>query len=153
MHSTATKNQQSPIVQPCIGLLVSISEEGVPLVSFAGNVGELPCACRVATALTPAALGRSVLLLPDPRDGHPVIVGVVQDFVEQPSVLTTSSTVTVSMDNDEELSFVATRRISLRCGKASITLDADGNVDIRGQYLLSRAARQNKIKGASISFN
>ncbi|WP_166873289.1 DUF2345 domain-containing protein [Massilia mucilaginosa] len=58
----------------------------------------------------------------------------------------------VSAD-DGEIVLVAHRRMTLMCGAASITLDAQGNIEIRGKHILSRAAGQNRVKGASVSLN
>ena len=55
--------------------------------------------------------------------------------------------------SEEEVVLTATRKLTLQCGAASISLDLDGNIEIRGENLLSRASRQNRIKGSSISLN
>jgi uncharacterized protein (DUF2345 family) len=53
----------------------------------------------------------------------------------------------------DELVISSNKQITLRCGKASITLKADGQIEIRGTDLTSRAAGQNLVRGASISLN
>lgn len=53
----------------------------------------------------------------------------------------------------DTLSFDAERSITLRCGKSSIQLLADGNVLIRGSYVLSRASGTNRIRGGNIQIN
>ena len=47
----------------------------------------------------------------------------------------------------------AEREIQLCCGKASVTLRADGKVIVRGSDLLSRASGANRIKGATVRLN
>lgn len=42
---------------------------------------------------------------------------------------------------------------TLRCGKASITLSADGRVTIRGTDILTRAEGANRVQGASVQLN
>ena len=49
--------------------------------------------------------------------------------------------------------FEAEHQITLRCGKASIQLQADGSVLIRGQYVLSRASGTNRIRGGNVQIN
>jgi hypothetical protein len=44
-------------------------------------------------------------------------------------------------------------QVTLRCGKASITLTAAGKVLIRGAYVSSRSTGVNRIKGGSVQIN
>ncbi|MBU6260461.1 MAG: hypothetical protein KGL18_10760 [Burkholderiales bacterium] len=53
----------------------------------------------------------------------------------------------------EELLFEASRRITLRCGKSSITLYPNGKIALRGQYILSDAEGVNRIVGGQIDLN
>lgn len=55
--------------------------------------------------------------------------------------------------NGEKLALSAQQSITLRCGKASLTMKADGTIEIRGTELLSRSSGQNAIRGASVSLN
>ena len=150
--ATICASTASPITQTCFGVLVAFTEDGVPLVSFAQNTSDEAQPCRFATPLTRAALGRNVLLMPDPVTGAPVITGVVHDRIEAAPAVQADSTYKMVVDG-EELTIVATKKLSLVCGKASVTLDCEGIVDIRGMDISSRAARQNRLKGASVSVN
>ena len=47
----------------------------------------------------------------------------------------------------------ADREITLRCGKASITLTGAGKLLLHGAYLLSRSLGVNRIKGGSVQIN
>jgi uncharacterized protein involved in type VI secretion and phage assembly len=51
------------------------------------------------------------------------------------------------------LRLTAKERIELRVGKASIVMEADGHITIRGTDLVSHAARSNRIRGGSINLN
>lgn len=53
----------------------------------------------------------------------------------------------------ERLVLEAEKEIVLRCGKSSITLTADGRVNVKGKQLLSRADGQNRVQGASVQLN
>ena len=51
----------------------------------------------------------------------------------------------VTIDSEKE--------IALTCGKSSIVLKRDGTVVIKGIRVTSRAAKTNRIKGASVNIN
>jgi hypothetical protein len=53
----------------------------------------------------------------------------------------------------EELIFEAGRRITLRCGKSSITLYPNGKIVLRGEYILSDAEGINRIAGSQVELN
>lgn len=53
----------------------------------------------------------------------------------------------------ESLLLEADREVVIRCGKASITLTADGKIIIKGANLLSTSSGQHRIRGASVSIN
>jgi hypothetical protein len=54
---------------------------------------------------------------------------------------------------DDELVFEAKQRITLRCGKSSITLYPNGKIALRGEYILSDAEGINRIAGGQIELN
>ena len=43
--------------------------------------------------------------------------------------------------------------VTLRCGKASITLTADGQILLRGAYINSHSSGTQRIKGAAVRIN
>lgn len=47
----------------------------------------------------------------------------------------------------------AQKSLELQCGRAKITLHADGRIELHGDYLLSRSRGPLKLKGASIDIN
>jgi hypothetical protein len=47
----------------------------------------------------------------------------------------------------------AKHELVLRCGRASITLDSDGKVTIRGTQVVSHASGVNLIRGGSVQLN
>ena len=85
---------------------------------------------------------------------HPVILGVIQDQKNQDheAVFSSDKLVHAQIDN-ERVEIAAEREIILRCGDASITLTRAGKVIIKGNYIISRSAGYNKIKGAAIELN
>lgn len=54
---------------------------------------------------------------------------------------------------DDELVLTAKHRLTLRCGKSSITLYANGKIVLRGEYILSDAEGTNRINGGRIELN
>jgi len=53
----------------------------------------------------------------------------------------------------ERVRLTAQREIVLRCGKASITLTAEGRILLKGVELVSSASGPNRIKGSSVKIN
>ena len=53
----------------------------------------------------------------------------------------------------DELNLTAQQRITLNCGKSSITLYPNGKVVIKGDYILSDAEGVNRISGGRIEVN
>jgi hypothetical protein len=47
----------------------------------------------------------------------------------------------------------AKKRIDLKCGKSSIVMRRDGKLVVKGVDVVSRAKRNNKIKGGSVNIN
>jgi hypothetical protein len=44
-------------------------------------------------------------------------------------------------------------RLELRCGKATIIMEKDGHITIRGTYVTSHASAANRIRGGSVNLN
>lgn len=140
-----------------IGRLAGFDAGGAPLVQAGGRPA---IAALTLVELRQEHLGARVALQFEGAGlGSPVVMGIVRaprakgDRAggEAPPALS-GTPLQVSAD-DEDIVLVAHRRITLVCGAASITLDAQGNIEIRGKHILSRAAGQNRIKGASVSLN
>jgi hypothetical protein len=53
----------------------------------------------------------------------------------------------------DELNFNAREKITLRCGKSSITLHANGKIVLKGEYILTDAEGINRIAGGHIELN
>ena len=114
--------------------------------------GEL-VAARSTVALRRAMAGRTVLVLHECDDWtRPIIVGVLQDALVPEPAPRAALLFEVQAD-EERLSIQAEREIVLRCGDASITLTRAGKIIIKGNYILSRSAGYNRIKGAAVDIN
>lgn len=129
-----------------IGRLVGSSSTGEPLVDFPGNPTVTPMPARAATAWAIADIGSDVaLVFEGGRATSPIILGVIRSAMS-------GHAVELSADG-QKLLLTAGREIELRCGKASIILTSAGKVLIRGEYVLSRSAGVNRVKGAAVEIN
>lgn len=119
--------------------VTGIDAEGRPLVA---RTGAEPEPALSLVPVTPDLVGRAAAVLP--FDGGTVrllLIGLLQP----PALL-------VEADGARQV-IVARDTLTLRCGKASITLEASGRVTIRGTDLLSRAEGANRVQGASVQLN
>jgi Domain of unknown function (DUF6484) len=144
-----------PAPATIVGRLVGFTAAGVPLVALPGGANSEPLAADTTVALTPGQIGSQVVLCfagGDQRQS--IILGcLVAPVVPQTEATAAAATKPVYELNDRRLEFTAQDEIVLRCGKASITLTQAGKVLIRGEYLLSRSAGVNRIKGGSVQIN
>lgn len=102
-------------------------------------LGETPLLALSLIPLPPSAVGQVAAVTM--MDDQPLILGLIQP-----------PTPVIEADGDK-LVFEARREITLRCGKASIHLAADGRVTIRGTEILSRSDGPNRLQGASVQLN
>lgn len=125
---------------------------GYPLVEFDGAPDDRPLRARSTVLLTPAEIGREVVVVFERGDvSRPLVMGLVQ----MPATVDAGATVpqvTVQRDG-ERLVLSAEREIVLQCGKASIVLTRAGKVLIRGAYISSRSSGVNRVKGGSVQIN
>lgn len=56
-------------------------------------------------------------------------------------------------DVQDEINLVSDKKITLRCGKSSITLYPDGKVMIKGEYIFTDAEGTNRIAGGRVELN
>lgn len=135
------------------GYLHGFDIEDQPLVSGLAQVPGEVVAARTTLALGPRMIGATVVMLFDQGDPRrPIIVGVLQPGGPQAEAAGNPRQLSIQAD-DERYVVSAEREIVLRCGDASITLTRAGKVIIKGNYILSRSAGYNKIKGAAIDIN
>ena len=125
-----------------IGVLMGFGA-GVPLVVFAGNAREAAVPARSLVALGSDAVGAQVaLLFEDGSPARPLIIGRIVDPARRPAG---GAGERVEIGSDE--------RIELRCGAASIVLDSDGRITIRGRTVTSQASGINRMRGAAVHLN
>ena len=91
------------------------------------------------------ALGARVLVLqPAPGEEFGIVLGLVSPY-HAPRVEVQAVPATLEL--------VAQQQLQLSCGESSIELHADGRVIVKGQDILSRARRTQKIRGGTVHIN
>ncbi|ODT06058.1 MAG: hypothetical protein ABS58_13155 [Mesorhizobium sp. SCN 65-20] len=129
-----------------IGIFLGFDEEA-PLVVFPGNARETAVRARSLTVLSSDMIGAEVaLLFEDGNVSRPLIVGRI---VEP----TRKATVPQVIRDGDLVRVVAEERLELRCGKATIIMEKDGHITIRGTYVTSHASAANRIRGGSVNLN
>ncbi|MDG4874033.1 DUF6484 domain-containing protein [Mesorhizobium sp. WSM4935] len=129
-----------------IGLFLGF-DEGGPLVVFPGNPRETAVAARSLAELTSDMIGAEVALLFQDGDlGRPLIVGRIIDPQQR-------SNIPHIIRDGEQMRITANERLELRCGKATIVMEKDGHITIRGTYVTSHASAANRIRGGSVNLN
>ena len=129
-----------------IGLLLGFDGDA-PLVVFPGNLQDHAIRARSLARLGASDTGCEVaLLFEDGARDRPLIVGRIVEPVRD-------QTASMVIRDGECLNLTARERIELRVGKASIVLEKDGHITIRGTYLVSHASASNRIRGGSVNLN
>jgi hypothetical protein len=128
-----------------IGVFLGFGEDS-PLVVFPGNPKETAIPARSLAELTSDMIGAEVALLFQEGDpARPLIVGRIVDPARKTQVQI--------VRDGEKVRIVGDERIELRCGKATIIMEKDGRITIRGTYVTSHASATNRIRGGSVNLN
>jgi hypothetical protein len=163
-----------------IGRLEAIDEAGSALVSLPHMPLFQQRIALTTIPILPQHIGRQVaLMFTQGADPKPIITGLIYSPLQQvlESMLTnaekgedldelvfaeplvksakaTQSSAENSIYIDgKQLVLEGQEEVVLRCGEASITLNQNGKISIRGKYLLSRATGVNRILGGSVQVN
>lgn len=133
-----------------IGLVMDFDTDGRPLVVFADNPDDTAIPARATVPLSRDDLGCEVALMFEAGNPErPIVIGRMLRPAEP-----APERAEVEIDGKpESLDLTAQKKIVLRCGKASITLTAEGKVLIKGAYVSSRSTGANRIKGGSVHIN
>lgn len=135
-----------------IGIFLSINESGDPLVAFPGNPQETAIPARSTTSLDKDDVGKEIALLFEGGNPlQPLIIGKIH-YADSSKLPQNTEQTSAELDG-EHIVLSAKQTITLKCGKASITLTKAGKIILRGAYLLSRSSGVNRIKGGSVQIN
>lgn len=128
-----------------IGLFLGFDDEA-PLVVFPGNVSQTAVRARSLSEMSSDMIGSEVALLFEDGDvGRPLIVGRIVEPTRKPRAQV--------IRDGKEVRILGEERIELRCGKATIIMEKDGHITIRGTYVTSHASAANRIRGGSVNLN
>lgn len=128
-----------------IGVFLGFDDEA-PLVVFPGNARETAVRARSLAEMSSDMIGSEVALLFEGGDvGRPLIVG----RIVEPSCKRRAHVIR----DGEQVRILGEERIELRCGKATIIMEKDGHITIRGTYITSHASATNRIRGGSVNLN
>ncbi|MER8396000.1 DUF6484 domain-containing protein [Mesorhizobium sp. M0833] len=128
-----------------IGVFLGFDDEA-PLVVFPGNESETAVRARSLAEMRADMIGSEVALLFEGGDvGRPLIVGRIVELSRTPQAQV--------IRDGKEVRIVGDERVELRCGKATIILEKDGHITIRGTYVTSHASAANRIRGGSVNLN
>lgn len=119
--------------------IIEIGPDGRAKVLIPAVLGETPLWAQSLVPIHATSVGK--LAAVTMMDDQPLILGLIQPVLPE-----------VEADG-EKLVLEARREVTLRCGKASIHLTADGRVTIRGTQVLSRSDGPNRVQGASVQLN
>jgi hypothetical protein len=137
-----------------VGKVVAVSD-GTLFVQFPGNPGNSARPARSTIPVDAQLNEREVLLVFEENSlERPIVIGCLLPAAQEAAVETTKPKRKLEVLVDgASVDVTARERLTLRCGKASITLTRAGKILVRGAYLLSRSSGVNRIKGGSVQIN
>ena len=134
-----------------VGTLAALRADGVPLVTYPGQVGGGLSPARATTDVGIADIGRSVVLAFDRDDQSPIILGCIRQ--DGPGARSEPENHVEIEADGTRLKVSAQEQLVLRCGSASITLTKAGKVLIQGTYVSCASSGLNRVKGAAVQIN
>jgi len=124
--------------------LAGVDSEGAPLVRLAE--GDDPQPVHVVWMRNPpdwsACTGKRAVVATRDGGAPPILLGLL----DPPPTET-------EQHPPEKLHIGSEEELIIECGKAKISMRADGRIEIRGGHLISRSSGPNKIKGRSVHIN
>jgi hypothetical protein len=153
---------EARIEGPRVGRVVGCAR-GEVRVDFEGN-RRGPLACRVSAAIEEAAIeeaareGQDALLLFEGGDpAHPVLVALLRSATPLIDAVLAgplpAARQKVARVDGRRVELEGREEVVLRCGKASLTLRADGRVVLRGVNVVTQADAVQKIRGGKVEIN
>jgi len=134
--------------------LIDIDASGTPVIEVEGVARKASLLSHLSDWIQSASnhLPVPVLITSADHDDRPIVVGIIQSSIKSINTDAFEGRQSVVVDG-ERIELKAHTEIELLCGKSSIKLSKDGKIVIKGAQILTRATRQNKIKGATVQIN
>ncbi len=118
-----------------VGIITGLDEQNSPMVDFDCNVYKRPLSAASLVPIDKIHAGRkAALMFEQNRADKPVIMGLMHTRGQAEAI-------------------TAEKELVIRCGKASIRLKENGDIVISGRELISRARKDNIIRGGTIHLN
>ena len=154
---STSKNEMLSSVAPQDARVLDVPDRGRLLVKY-GNKQTVQA--RMVTELASGKpeylIGQEVILLFEDNDPErPIAIASLQptgDFASALQIADLKEEKKTN-DDDENILIQAKEKLELRVGKASIVIDANGKITIRGANLLSRSTGPIRIKGGHVDIN
>ena len=143
------------------GIVLEVMDEGLILVQDSLDCNAVyPCYfLRTSAGSLPQINADDIVIyrVPENDESYGVILGIVEKYVTHNNKVAKKikkrDISEMTTLEDKVLHIKADDGLVIECGKSSIILTKDGKVQIKGNDLLSRAQRMNKIKGAGVNIN
>jgi hypothetical protein len=125
------------------GEIVVRQRDGQISIDYPQNpLGPLPA----RTLVEDLHLGARVLLAFDGGDpARPIVLGIIHDRARAEGQTIHLKAKRIVLEAQDEL--------LLQCGEGSFAARRDGNVNVKGKNVVSRATRTNKVRGATVLIN
>jgi len=155
-EATARKTRAGIVPSPrygtILGTLVDAREPLAPVVEFEGVDGQVVQRSALTTVpIESNAAGHTVVVMfvhGDPE--RPIITGQLAPGRATPKKIARTQTLVL---DGRELVLEADSTLTLRCGKARLTLTREGRILLRGTNVVSHASGVNRIRGGTIKLN
>jgi hypothetical protein len=135
-----------------LGTLQHMDEQGMPCVQI-DSLGKKAVQARSLTPLTAQDLGRQLVLgFENGEADCPIILGLMHETAQAQTQITSRQPLHIEQNGVRTI-IEATEELELRCGNAVILLQADGRIQLRGEYITSHASAGQRIRGGSVQIN
>ncbi|ATB51309.1 DUF6484 domain-containing protein [Corallococcus macrosporus] len=154
---------EEPILAPRVGWVAGASADGALWVDFKGN-RRGPLLARTTVVLASEVIRRAsvarqgaLLLFENGDPSLPVLVGLLQRSLSAPLTEALLDSLGAgpreARVDGKQVRLEAREEVTLKCGKASLTLRRNGDVILRGVNIQTEAEQVQRIKGGKVQVN
>ncbi len=153
-RSTATAQPQIELAAQPAGSSAATKDVSGIVIARVARLTESAVWVDLPGRTTPVQATLSTVTLTALSVGAAVAVAIVPSAPEVQAVLLGPILSAVpEAELPSEIVLEATGKITLRCGKATLSLGADGNAALRGTNVTTRASATNRIRGGNVQIN
>ncbi|WP_157652788.1 DUF6484 domain-containing protein [Burkholderia ubonensis] len=142
-----------------LGTIVNVGPNHGVWIDYVDNPDGAPLVAICAANITAADVGREVVLAFAQGDpGQPIVLGLlrrheVDNQVESGTGIHSAVPTAGSAADASHVCLEAAEAMTLRCGRASLTLNKDGRVIVRGMNVATYADGTLRLRGAVVELN